>query len=57
MWARIIHWIETPKDNLKEHSYSWEYMKKQALWHNKDLAIFFALGLFFGFLLGLIVLV
>ena len=57
MWARIIHWIETPKDNLKEHSYSWEYMKKQALWHNKDLGIFFALGLFFGFLLGLIVLV
>lgn len=55
MWGRILEWMpKQPRNNLKEHTYSWDYIKRQALWNDKDLAVFTVGGFIFGFLVGLI---
>jgi len=55
MWGRILEWMPTqPRNSFKEHTYSWDYIKRQALWNDKDLIVFTIVGFIFGFLVGLI---
>lgn len=38
-------------DNLPSHTQEW--LKNQPVWHDRDIAMFFVGGMFFGFVIGL----
>jgi hypothetical protein len=42
-------WLE------KQPKHTQEWLKKQPLWHTADLFRFFAMGIFVGFLIGLVI--
>lgn len=52
MWGRILEW-STPKRN-KQHDYSWDWIKRQPIWHTWELNVAIVVSLIVGFLFGLV---
>ena len=50
MWGRILEW-SAPK---KERDRSWDWIKRQPIWHTWELGVAFGVGITFGFLFGLV---
>lgn len=52
MWGRILEWSAPKRNN--ERDVSWDWIKRQPIWHTWELGVAFGVGITFGFLIGLV---